>query len=33
MKVYQDFIDAAIAGAKAIIEGKLTSLNPNEPVR
>ncbi len=33
MKVYQDFIDAALAGAKAIIEGKLTSLNPNEPVR
>jgi len=31
--VYQDFVDAAITGAKAIIEGKLTSLNPNEPVK
>jgi len=33
MKVYQDFTDASIAGAQAIIEGKLTSLNPNEPVK
>ena len=33
IKVYQDFVDAAVKGAKAIIEGKLTSLNPNEPVR
>ena len=31
IKVYQDFVEAATTGAKAIIEGKLTSLNPNEP--
>ena len=31
--MYQDFVDASIKGASAIIEGKLTSLNPNEPVR
>ena len=33
LKVYQDFVDAAMKGAQAIIEGKLTSLNPNEPVK
>ena len=33
IKVYQDFVDASLAGAKAIIEEKLTSLNPNEPVK
>ena len=32
-KVYNDFLDAATQGAKAIIDGKLTSLNPNEPLR
>ena len=32
-KVYQDFVDASVQGAQAIIEGKLTSLNPNEPVK
>ena len=32
-KVYNDFVDAANKGAKAIIEGRLTPLNPNEPVR
>ena len=31
--MYQDFVEAATKGAKAIIEGKLTSLNPNEPVK
>jgi len=33
LKVYQDFVDASIKGATAIIEGKLTSLNPNEPIK
>ena len=33
IKIYQDFVDAASKGAQAIIEGKLMSLNPNEPVR
>lgn len=32
-KVYSDFLQAATAGAQAIIEGKLTSLNPNEPMK
>lgn len=32
-KVYSDFVEAAIKGATAIIEGKLTSLNPSEPVK
>lgn len=32
-KVYSDFIDAATAGAMALIEGKITPLNPNEPLR
>ena len=32
-KVYTDFLQAAIAGAQAIIEGKLASLNPNEPAK
>lgn len=31
--MYQDFVEAAVKGAQAIIEGKLTSLNPNEPVK
>ena len=33
IKIYQDFVEAATKGAQAIIEGKLQSLNPNEPVR
>ena len=32
-KVYSEFLQAATAGAQAIIEGKLTSLNPNEPMK
>ena len=32
-KVYNDFIEAATAGAIALIEGKITPLNPNEPLR
>ncbi len=32
-KIYNDFLDAATKGAQAIIEGKLTSLNPNEPFK
>ena len=32
-KIYNDFLDAAIKGSTAIVEGKLTSLNPNEPMR
>jgi protein TIF31 len=32
-KIYNDFLDAAVKGAQAIIEGKLTSLNPNEPLK
>lgn len=32
-KIYNDFVDAATRGAQAIVEGKLTSLNPNEPLR
>ena len=31
--MYQDFTDAAIKGAKAIIENQLTPLNPNESVK
>ena len=31
--MYTDFLQAAIAGAQAIIEGKLASLNPNEPAK
>ena len=29
----QDFLDAAIAGTQAKIEGKLALMNPNEPVK
>lgn len=32
-KVYSDFLEAAVKGAEAIIEGKLMALNPNEPTR
>ena len=32
-KVYTDFLQAATTGAQAIIEGKLASLNPNEPMK
>ena len=32
-KIYNDFLEAATKGAQAIIEGKLTSLNPNEPMK
>ena len=32
-KVYSDFLEAASAGAQAIIEGKLSSMNPNEPLK
>lgn len=32
-KVYNDFVEAATAGAIALIEGKITPLNPNEPLR
>ena len=32
-KIYYDFVDAATKGAQAIVEGKLTSLNPNEPLK
>ena len=31
-RVYHDFLEAATQGAVAICEGKLTALNPNEPV-
>ena len=33
IKLYQEFVDASIKGATAIIDGKVTSLNPNEPVK
>ena len=33
VKVYQDFTEAAVKGAKAIIEGQLTPLNPNESIK
>jgi len=32
-KVYNDFLEAASAGAIALIEGKIVPLNPNEPMR
>ena len=32
-KVYSDFVEAATAGAIALVEGKITPLNPNEPLR
>lgn len=32
-KVYNDFLDVAQKGAMAIVEGKLTPLNPNEPIK
>jgi len=32
-KIYNDFVDSATKGAQAIVEGKLTSLNPNEPLK
>lgn len=32
-KVYNDFLEAATQGAMAIIEGKMTPLNPNEQLR
>lgn len=31
MKVYNDFLDAAIKGAQAVVDGNLVPLNPNEP--
>ena len=31
-KVYVDFVEAATQGAIALIEGKITPLNPNEPL-
>ena len=31
--MYNDFLAAATAGSKAIIEGKLASMNPNEPLK
>jgi protein TIF31 len=32
-KVYNDFLDAAVKGAVAIVGGNLTPLNPNESAR
>lgn len=32
-KIYNDFVESATKGAQAIVEGKLTSLNPNEPLK
>lgn len=32
-KIYNDFAESATKGATAIVEGKLTSLNPNEPLK
>jgi len=32
-KVYDDFLQAATSGAQAIIEGKLSAMNPNEPLK
>jgi protein TIF31 len=29
-KVYNDFLDAAVKGAQAIVNGNLMPLNPNE---
>jgi len=31
IKVYNDFLEAAVKGAVAIVQGNLTALNPNEP--
>jgi len=31
-KTYNDFVEAATKGAVAIVDGNLTSLNPNEPL-
>lgn len=31
-KTYSEFVEAATAGAMAIIDGNLTALNPNEPL-
>jgi hypothetical protein len=30
MKVYNDFLEAAVKGAQAIVNGNLMPLNPNE---
>jgi protein TIF31 len=32
IKVYNDFIEASTKGAQAIVNGNLTSLNPNDPL-